>query len=81
MANGDVKLGATGAYPQGKLNETDEGELNLAICRDEGDGRIMIMFGKPVAWLAFSREEAVELASSILKHAGATLITLEFERP
>ena len=34
-------------------------------------GNIRIDFGKPVAWLAFSPEQGIELAKLILKHAGA----------
>ena len=61
------KVGATGRYPQGKLNDTDEGELTMAITRD-GDV-IRIGFGKPVAWLAMSPEEAVGLAQLLMQHA------------
>ena len=44
------EIGATEHYPQGKLDESDEGELTMAITR-EGD-IVRIGFGKPVAWLA-----------------------------
>jgi len=40
-------LGATGAFPQGKANEHDEGELRMAV--GSGDGIVRVDFGKPVA--------------------------------
>lgn len=45
------KLGATGEFPQGKIDETDEGELQIAICYDPHADIIRIDFGKPVSWL------------------------------
>ncbi len=38
-----LKLGATGAYPRGKLDDTDGGELRFALIRD-GD-TVRIEFG------------------------------------
>jgi hypothetical protein len=61
------RIGATGNYPQGKLDDTDEGELTIAITR--ADGIVRIEFGKPVAWIAMSPEHAVGLARLLLKHA------------
>ncbi len=55
-----LKLGATGNYPQGVLEAHDEGELRLAVAYD-----------KPVAWLGLPPEQAVAIAHSLLKHAGA----------
>lgn len=43
-----MKLGATGKFPQGKLNARDEGELTIAV--GIKDGVVMIDFGKPVKW-------------------------------
>ena len=63
----DEKLGATGQFPQGKLDESDEGELTLAVTR-VGDV-VRIDFGKSVAWLAMSPEDAMGLASLLWKHA------------
>lgn len=60
--------GATGRFPEGKLNPGDEGELRLAVGR-EGD-KIIIAFGKPVAWIGMTPKEAAELAGLLLRHAG-----------
>lgn len=62
-----LKLGATGAFPQGKVNRTDEGELRMAI---SSDGNIVRLdFGKPVAWLGLPPNEAKELAALLMHHA------------
>ena len=42
-------LGATGRYPDGKLNEHDEGELRIAV--GEHKGNVFLDFGKPITWL------------------------------
>lgn len=62
-----LKLGATGAFPDGKLNKTDEGELRMAV---GSDGEfVRVDFGKPVAWLALPANEAKELAALLMRHA------------
>jgi hypothetical protein len=67
-----MNLGATGKFPQGKLTATDEGEIRLAIgC---ADGKVLINFGKPTAWIGFTRAEALNIAETLIKHA-ATLPT------
>jgi hypothetical protein len=71
-----MKLGATGKYPQGSYGRHDEGELAIGITRDRY-GNIRIDFGNPVAWLAFSSEQGIELAKVLLKHAGAKKIEIE----
>lgn len=63
-----MKIGATGKFPLGKLDEADEGELLLAVSR-VGDN-VRIDFGKPVAWLAMPSEQAIGLARLIVMKAG-----------
>ena len=63
-------LGATGAFPEGVLNEDDEGELRMGVAYDPQSGLVNVNFGKPVAWLALPPENAVALAKTLLKHAG-----------
>jgi hypothetical protein len=59
------QLGATGDFPRGKLNADDEGGLMLAITvRDQ---TLHIEFGKPVAWLAMSCDEAIRFAELIIQ--------------
>jgi hypothetical protein len=63
-------LGATGTFPQGKLNDHDEGGLKMAIGYDKTDGIVRVEFGKPVAWLGLPPPEARQLAALLLHHAG-----------
>lgn len=64
-----MDLGATGKYPLGKLTEQDEGELRLAISHMEG--KVILSFGKPVAWIGFTPEQADEIATFLQEHAAA----------
>lgn len=68
------KIGTTGNFPKGKLNEDDEGELSLMV--KEADGNVHIYFGKPIAWLALPKEQAFQFALLIMKHAGAQFETV-----
>lgn len=56
-------LGATGQFPQGKLDATDEGELKLAVGIE--DDKVVIAFGKPVAWFGMDWKQAMQLAFSL----------------
>lgn len=60
-------LGPTGNYPLGKLNETDEGEIMMGVSHTPG--KVILNFGKPVAWIGFTAEQASELADSFMEHA------------
>ena len=63
----DLKLGATGKYPDGKLGAMDEGEIRFAVASQPG--YVHINFGKPVAWLSLRPQEAAELGD-LLRNAG-----------
>lgn len=69
-------LGATGAFPQGVLNDDDEGALKIGVAFDKADGLVHLNFGKPIAWTAFPPEMAIQLARTLLKHAGAKKIEI-----
>lgn len=66
---GNLTLGATGQFPEGKLNDDDEGEIRIAI--GATGGKVVIDFGKPVAWLGFTTQQAREIAASLLEKADA----------
>ena len=51
-----------GEYPDGRLNENDAGAIAVEIGHEEG--RVIIRFPKPVAWIGFTGDQAVEIASS-----------------
>ena len=61
-------LGATGHFPDSKLNPDDEGELKLAIGNNEE--KVIMEFGeKPIRWIAFNPNEAVQIAEILINHA------------
>lgn len=62
-------FGATGRYPMGKLTETDEGEIAFGVAADKQNGKVIINFGKPTAWVGMDREQALALADSLKRKA------------
>lgn len=64
-----LKLGATGHRPYGQLDETDEGELRLAVAADHAQGVVRIEFGTTVAWLGLPEAGARELAALLIAKA------------
>ena len=65
----DLKLGATGQFPRGKLDLTDEGELQMALAAEVRMGVVRIAFGKPIAWVALPAHQARELAGLLIEKA------------
>ena len=64
----EAAIGATGAYPDGQLNKTDEGELAFAVGVE--NGVVVVKFGKPVAWLGLQPDQACELGRLLITKAG-----------
>lgn len=71
----DLGLGPTGEFPQGKLNDDDEGELTIAIGIE--NGKVVIRFGKEVAWLGMDADGARGMAASLIRKADELAITAE----
>lgn len=61
------KLGATGKFPLGKLTPEDEGEIAIGFARH--DGKVIVDFGKPTAWIGFTPEQADEIADKLREFA------------
>ena len=59
--------GPTGRHPHGKLTPTDEGEIKILV--GVRDGKVVIDFGKPTAWIGFTPELARSLAESLIDKA------------
>lgn len=59
--------GATGNFPNGKLNKGDKGELKISIFADKGN--IILDFGTPTAWIGLAPDDACNLAKVLLEHA------------
>ena len=55
--------GPTGRFPEGKLNEHDEGELSIRLYNK--DGHVNLEFGTAVAWLALKPLQAHSIAEAI----------------
>jgi len=60
-------FGATGKFPEGKLNADDEGELQLGIAND--GQKIIVQFGTPVSWFGLGPVQARDFASLLIHHA------------
>jgi hypothetical protein len=58
-------LGATGFFPGGKIDRLDEGQLKFAIAADHATNTVLINFGKPIAWLGMTADEALSIANSL----------------
>ena len=56
-----------GEFPDGKLNKDDEGALAVAITT-EGNA-VKLVFPKPVAWIGFTADQAMQIAEDLIKHA------------
>ena len=64
-----MKPGATGRFPHGKADATDEGELRMALAADHANGIVRVIFGKSVAWLGLPSREARALAALLVEKA------------
>lgn len=59
--------GALGDFPEGQLNKTDEGAIQFAI--GVKDGKVILDFGTPVAWVGMNPQQAADVASLLIKRA------------
>ena len=60
-------LGATRKFPEGKIHSTDEGEIRMAIARQ--NDKVVIHFGTPTAWIGMGKEQAIQLGKTIIEKA------------
>lgn len=63
-------VGATGNFPEGKVNENDLGELQIGIKAFPEHGIVSIDFGKNVEWIGLEKEKAIAFGSGIIEAAG-----------
>jgi hypothetical protein len=59
--------GALGDFPEGQLTKSDEGALQFGITVK--DGKVVLDFGTPVAWVGMTPQQAADLASIMMKRA------------
>ena len=75
----ELGLGATGDFPDGVSRRPgDEGALRMAISDADSEGNIHMDFGKEVAWIAFPKSHAIQLARILLQKAGAKTVEITF---
>ena len=58
-----------GTFPDGKLNEHDEGGLAIAVGHNPASGQIVVRFAKSVAWFTMPPDTALAFAQRILQQA------------
>jgi len=68
-AAGGPKLGPTNLYPHGVANETDRGELTVAIGYNAATDVVEIHFGTELTWLGFDPERARAFGQMIIDAA------------
>lgn len=56
-----------GEFPDGKLNQHDEGAVAFLVGVE--DGRVKLQFPKPIAWIGMTPDEAVGMAELLIRHA------------
>jgi hypothetical protein len=69
-------LGPTGEFPEGQLHPSDEGQIKIAV--GNRDGKVVLAFGAPVAWIGFPPDDAEKIATDLLRHAEAARSALVF---
>lgn len=65
--NTKEELGATGKFPEGKLTPEDQGEIMTGITTVEG--KVVVNFGKQIAWIGFTRNQALEFGNLLISKA------------
>lgn len=63
MSDEKPKLGPTGYFPEGKLNDDDDGEIVFSI--GTKDGRVVMEFGTSTKWVAMGPGQALVLADAL----------------
>jgi len=66
-ATKESQFGPTGKFPEGKITENDEGEIQYGITHYKG--KVIINFGTPIASLGMTPEQAGDMALSLAEHA------------
>jgi len=56
-------------FPEGKINDSDEGALAFRIAADPEKNIVVIDFGKQVTWMGLPKAEALGLADLLKAHA------------
>lgn len=63
----ETRLRDEGEFPDGRLNKDDAGALALAVGVETG--KVVIRFAKPVEWIGFTPQQAMDLANLLMQNA------------
>lgn len=63
----DAQRRLQGEYPNGRLNNADEGALAVMIGHERG--KVVMQFASPTAWIGFTPEQAMDIAQTLITHA------------
>jgi len=69
LAAQQMKLGATGRQTLPPVTHDDEGEIQLAVSHDATKRKVYINFGKPIAWVGLTPEQATDIGEAFLSHS------------
>jgi hypothetical protein len=75
--NNKQKIGATGEFPAGRYNSADEGELAVAVISDAEKNRVLLEFGKEIAWIAMTPEQADGFGNLLRQKAAAMMVKID----
>ena len=56
-----------GEFPNGRLNENDQGAVAVAIGHQ--DGAVTMQFPRNLNWIGFTPEQAIDIAATLVEHA------------
>ena len=58
--------GPTGQYPEGKIDDSDRGELGIRMFVT-AEGKVVMDFGTTLEWIAFGPVEAIGLGEALIR--------------
>ena len=64
-----MSIGKTNDFPRGKLNNSDEGGLQIAIAVQ--DKTVIVDFGTPTKWIGMDKQTALAFANGIIEKANS----------
>ena len=63
----DAQRKLQGEYPNGRMSDADEGALAMMVGHE--NGKVVMQFASPTAWIGFTPEQAMDIAQMLITHA------------
>ena len=63
----DAQRKLQGEFPNGRMNDADEGALAMMVGHE--NGMVVMQFASPTAWIGFTPEQAMDIAQMLITHA------------